>query len=56
MFFSLVGRHGEYKSRALKIENFDLHGLVDGRSLRKSKNCVGLLFVIYFFYRNLFFL
>ena len=42
MFFSLAGRHGENKSRALKIENFDLHGLADGRSLRKSKNCVGL--------------
>ena len=48
MFFSLVGYHDKYKlSRALKIENLDLHSLAGRRSLtchclRKSKNCVGL--------------
>ena len=31
MFFSLAGRHDEYKSRGLKIENLDLHGLAGGR-------------------------
>ena len=48
MFFSFAGRHDEYKSRALKIENLALHGLVGGWSLsyclelHKSRNCVGL--------------
>ena len=31
MFFLLAGRH-DFKSRALKIENLALHGLVGGRS------------------------
>ena len=31
VFFLPGGRHDENKSRALKIENLDLHGLAGGR-------------------------
>ena len=35
MFFSLAGRHDKYKSRALKIENLDLHGQMAWRAVAK---------------------
>ena len=46
MFFSLAGRHDEYKSRGLKIEKFGTPWpggrALSCRCLRKSKNCVWL--------------